>query len=101
MINRKLNEIVTNLSKRLQAKADLSCMLLSFALAWIITNGWAYVALLLGSCLKIAWLKNLAAVYLALIWLPGTPEKALTIFLGYAFMQGFQRFAKGVSKEKP
>ena len=60
-------------------------LLLCFGLAWIITNGWAYILLGLGMLLDVAWMKGVAGAYLAFLWLPFTAEKivtvAITIFL--------------------
>lgn len=52
---------------------------LSFGLAWMITNGWAYLALGIGMYLKIDWLTAIAASYTAILYLPFTAEKLITI----------------------
>ena len=51
----------------------------SFFLAWMITNGWSYIALALGTYFKINWLIAIAGSYQAFLWLPCTPEKLITI----------------------
>lgn len=51
----------------------------SFILAWMITNGWSYVFVLLGTILNITWMKVVGGSYLAFLWFPGTPEKLITI----------------------
>lgn len=60
-------------------------LLLCFGIAWIITNGWAYIMLGLGILFHITWMKGVAGAYLAFLWLPFTAEKivtvAITIFL--------------------
>ena len=56
-------------------------LLLCFGLAWIITNGWAYIALTIGTWLKISWLAALASTYLMVMWFPFTPEKIVTIVI--------------------
>lgn len=56
-------------------------LLLCFGLAWIITNGWAYIALTVGTWLKISWLTALASTYLMVMWFPFTPEKIVTIVI--------------------
>ena len=53
-------------------------LLISVAIAWFITNGWSYCALGLGWLFEIGWLRNIGAVYLAILWAPGTPEKLIT-----------------------
>ncbi len=54
-------------------------LLLCFGIAWIITNGWAYIALAIATWLKIGWLMAISGGYLALMWVPGTPEKIVTV----------------------
>lgn len=54
-------------------------LLLSFIIAWMITNGWAYVMLGFGIFMKIKWMQVTATSYLAILWLPCTPEKLITI----------------------
>lgn len=56
-------------------------LLLCFGLAWIITNGWAYIAAALAVWLKIEWLGTVAGSYLAALWIPFTPEKIITIII--------------------
>ena len=51
---------------------------LCFFVAWMITNGWGYLALMLGILLRARWLQILGGAYLSLLWLPFTPEKMLT-----------------------
>lgn len=53
--------------------------LLCFGIAWMITNGWAYVVLGLGIILKVVWMQALGGAYLGLMWIPMTPEKIITI----------------------
>lgn len=55
---------------------------ISFFIAWMITNGWCYVFIVLGTWLKIKWMKITGWSYLAFLWLPITPEKIVTIPLG-------------------
>lgn len=53
--------------------------LLCFGIAWMITNGWAYVVLGLGIILKVVWMQALGGAYLGLMWIPMTPEKIITL----------------------
>ena len=53
--------------------------LLCFGLAWIVTNGWSYLVLGIGTFLKNEWMIGVASGYLALMWLPFTPEKIITV----------------------
>ncbi len=53
-------------------------LLLCWCIAWMITNGWSYVMLGLGSWLRITWMQVVATSYLAILWFPFSPEKILT-----------------------
>lgn len=53
--------------------------LLCFGIAWMITNGWTYIFIILGSSLSIKWMYTIGVSYLAFLWLPTTPEKVITI----------------------
>lgn len=63
--------------------------LLCFGLAWMITNGWSYVFLGLGVWLNIGWMTAIASAYLAILWIPITPEKIITIALSLIFLRAF------------
>lgn len=54
-------------------------LFLAFLIAWMITNGWSYIMLGFGIFLKIKWMQVVATSYLAILWLPCTPEKLITI----------------------
>jgi CHASE2 domain-containing sensor protein len=56
-------------------------LLLCFVLAWTITNGWAYITLIIATRLKIEWLSAIAGGYLTLLWFPFTPEKVITVVI--------------------
>lgn len=51
---------------------------LCYGLAWLITNGWAYICTGIGMLADIEWLTGISAGYLTLIWIPLTPEKIIT-----------------------
>lgn len=53
--------------------------ILCFGLAWIVTNGWSYILLGLGTFFSNEWMIGIASGYLALMWLPFTPEKIITV----------------------
>ena len=61
--------------------------LLCFGIAWIITNGWSYVALWLGTLFDISWLMAAAGAYVALLWLPITPEKLITLTIALLLLR--------------
>ncbi len=56
-------------------------LLLCLGIAWIITNGWAYVCTTLGVMFEINWLATVSAAYLAALWVPFTPEKIITVII--------------------
>lgn len=56
-------------------------LLLCFGLAWLITNGWAYITTVIAVWLKIEWLGAIAGTYLAALWIPFTPEKIITVII--------------------
>ena len=63
--------------------------LFCFAFAWMITNGWAYLLFLLGTLLQSTGLCALSGTYLALLWLPFTPEKILTLAIAVRLLRTF------------
>ncbi len=54
-------------------------LLLCLSIAWLITNGWSYLLLGLGSYFGVDWMVTVASAYLAFLWLPISPEKLVTI----------------------
>jgi hypothetical protein len=63
-------------------------LLLCLGLAWIITNGWSYIMLVLGTWLGIGWMIAVSGAYLTFLWLPISPEKIVTV----AIAMGLLRF---------
>ena len=58
-----------------------------FGIAWFLTNGWSYVALGAGTFFGIPWLTAIATGYLALLWIPFTPEKLITAAIAIALLR--------------
>lgn len=56
-------------------------LLICLLLAWLVTNGWSYIAFGFGMYYEIDWLVGIASTYLAFLWLPLSPEKLVTIIL--------------------
>lgn len=56
-------------------------LLLCVGLAWIITNGWSYILLGLGTIFEINWMIAVSSAYLAFLWFPFTPEKIVTFII--------------------
>lgn len=62
-------------------------LLLCFGLAWIITNGWSYILLAVGTWLGIGWMIAVATAYLAFLWLPISPEKIVTVAIAMGLLR--------------
>ena len=62
-------------------------LLLCFGIAWIITNGWSYILLGIGTWLDIQWMQLVAGAWLTFLWIPGTPEKIMTVALSIIFLR--------------
>lgn len=54
-------------------------LLFCFGIGWMITNGWAYILLGLGTWLENQWLLGISGAYLAFLWFPFSPEKIVTV----------------------
>ena len=54
-------------------------LLLCFGLGWLITNGWSYIMLAVGTWLGNGWMIAVSSAYLAFLWLPISPEKIVTV----------------------
>ncbi len=61
-------------------------LFLCLGIAWMITNGWSYVLLGLGTVLESGWMIGIAGSYLAMLWFPFTPEKVLTVIIAIWLM---------------
>ena len=62
-------------------------LLLCLGIAWLITNGWSYVFLALGTSLNIGWMQAIGGGYVAFLWLPVSPEKILTVAIAVALLR--------------
>lgn len=62
-------------------------LLLCFGIGWMITNGWSYIFLGVGAFYGIEWMTAVAGVYLAFLWVPGTPEKILTVVIAIGLLR--------------
>ncbi|MGM9662118.1 MAG: hypothetical protein ACI3WR_03395 [Oscillospiraceae bacterium] len=54
-------------------------LLLCFALAWLLTNGWCYLFIFFGVRFGIGWMAAAGTAYAGFLWFPCTPEKLLTL----------------------
>lgn len=62
-------------------------LLICFGLAWLITNGWSYIMLAIGTYFQIDWMMTVASAYLAFLWLPISPEKIVTVAFSIALLR--------------
>lgn len=53
--------------------------LISFGIAWMITNGWCYIFIVLGIIFNLEILLAVGLGYATFLYLPCTPEKLVTI----------------------
>lgn len=53
--------------------------ILCFGIGWMITNGWCYVFIWLGTQFKIYWMLSVGLAYAAFLYFPFTAEKVVTI----------------------
>lgn len=83
---RKRHHIITSIKKWVEVIINPR-FLLCFGMGWIITNGWAYILLGIGIWTEITWMKTVASAYLAILWLPVTPEKIITVTLALLFLR--------------
>ena len=62
-------------------------LLLCFGLAWLITNGWSYILLAVGTWLGKTWMIAVAGAYLTFLWLPISPEKLVTFAIAILLLR--------------
>ena len=75
-----------NLKKTLQFIGNPR-LILCFMIGWMITNGWSYITFGLGTYLGIDWMIAVGGAYMALLWLPFTPEKIITCAIAIALLR--------------
>lgn len=56
--------------------------LLSMGIAWLITNGWSWVFIILGPLLYIPWMTKVGIGFQVLAWQPWFVEKPITFAIG-------------------
>ncbi len=77
-------------------------LILCFLAGWMITNGWSYIMLGIGTFFGIPWMIAVAGAYLAFLWIPATPEKIVTIAIAIFFLRIFfpkDKYTLGVLRE--
>ena len=80
-------------------------LVVCYCIAWMITNGWAYAALVSANRLEIKWLASIAAAYLAILWSPFCFELIFTLIITMGLLRllfpkdkGTLRFLKVYSR---
>ena len=81
--------LILERAKRILKSIANPRFLVCFGVAWMITNGWAYILLGFGAYFGIEWMTAVSGIYLAFLWLPFTPEKLITIPLAIALLRFF------------
>lgn len=80
-------------------------ILLTFGIAWMITNGWSYIFVFVGVYFHNNWLLGIGTAYQAFLWLPITPEKivtvAIAIWLGKLFFPKDKKLQARLLKLSP
>lgn len=64
-------------------------LLLCLLIGWMITNGWSYILLTLGTIFEIEWMLAVSGGYIAFLWFPLSPEKVVTVGIAIFLMQKF------------
>lgn len=62
-------------------------LLLCVGIAWMITNGWSYIMLGIGTYYKIGWMMAVSSAYLTFLWLPISPEKIVTVAIAIGLLR--------------
>lgn len=52
-------------------------MIPCLVISWVITNGWAYVFVLIGPVIGWSWMTVAGSAWIAILWMPWTLEKPL------------------------
>ena len=80
-------------------------ILLTFGIAWMITNGWSYIFVFVGVHFRNNWLLGIGTAYQAFLWLPFTVEKVVTvaiaIWLGKLFFPKDKKLQARLLKLSP
>ena len=64
-------------------------LLICFAMAWLITNGWSYILFALGTMWENEWMLGVSGAYLAFLWFPFSPEKIATVAIAIWLLRLF------------
>lgn len=87
MKHKKTKETIKSIVKVIVQFVVNPRLLFCFGVAWMITNGWSYILLGIGTYYQIEWMMALAGGYLAFLWLPISPEKIVTVLLAMLLLR--------------
>lgn len=62
-------------------------LLICVMIAWLVTNGWAYIMFGIGTYFNISWMIGVSSAYLAFLWIPVSPEKVVTFAIAIGLMR--------------
>ncbi len=62
-------------------------LLLCLGIAWIITNGWSYIMMGVGTFCQMPWMIAVSGAYLTFLWLPISPEKIVTVAIAIGLLR--------------
>ena len=90
--NKQGNDELLNKQKNKELRRLIQCitnpkLLLCILIAWLITNGWAYILFGIGTYFKITWMITISTAYLTFLWLPISPEKILTFAIAIELLR--------------
>ena len=60
---------------------------LCFSIGWMITNGWSYVFVVVGTYFNIPWMTAIGGAYMAFLWLPVSAEKVITLTIAILLLK--------------
>ena len=62
-------------------------LLLCVFIGWMITNGWSYLFVAIGTACGISWMVIAGTAYMGFLWFPFTPEKIVTLLIAIGLMR--------------
>ena len=82
-----MREKIKNIIKKIIQFILNPRLILCIGVGWMITNGWSYIMFGIGMKFDIDWMIAVGGGYLALLWLPMTPEKIVTFLIAIGLLR--------------
>ena len=82
-----MREKIKNIIKKIIQFILNPRLILCVGVGWMITNGWSYIMFGIGMKFDIDWMIAVGGGYLALLWLPMTPEKIVTFLIAIGLLR--------------